>query len=90
MYTIVGIAIVLVVLFIYSVYTGVEVVGLGIVTLLLWHGIWRLIDHIEMVTGNEQKPLNSAVVSITLATALAFAFHKFHPQESMTYIKARF
>ena len=90
MYTIIGIAIVLVVLFVYSVHTGVEVVGLGIVTLLLWHGLWRLIDHVEETIGFDTKPLNSAVVSITLGTLLAFAFHKFAPGEALTYIKARF
>jgi len=90
MYTIIGIAIVMVILFVYSVVTGIEVVGLGVVTLLLWHGIWRLLDHLEEVMEIDKKPLNSAVISISLGAILAFAFHSFKPAESMSYIKARF
>lgn len=90
MYSVIGILIVLAILFIFSIRIGVEVVGLAVVTLLLWHGIWRLIDHIEEVMGADEKPLHSALVSISLATVLAFAFHRFQHDAAIEYIQQRF
>lgn len=87
---IVGILVVISVLFIFNLQVGTDVVVLAIVTLCLWHGLWRLIDHFEKVLDAEDKPLISAIVSISVGAVLAFCINRFRPDESVRYLEKRF
>lgn len=85
-----GIIIVILILCLFLNEAGINVVGIALVTLFLWHGIWRLIDHIEKIMGFEDSPLNSAIMSISIGLIVAFTLNKFHTIASFTYLEKRF
>lgn len=90
MKSLLGVIVIIVVLLMFSAERGSEVVGLAVVTLLLWHGIWRLIDHAEDVMGISASPLASAALSISSGTLLAFTLHRGRSQDSVIYLEKRF